>query len=476
MSTIRKLFSDSVVYGLAGAISKSINIFLVPIYTKIFTPADYGIINLVGNFYTLVFIISSLSLDTAVHRWFWDRENPEYRHKVVSSWIYTSLASSLIICGLVFIFSKVIASLILKQSKYYVFFQYISIAIFASLFSTYINTLLRIQQKAVLLAIFNTLSGLLTVVLTIIFVIYTKMGLEGVFLGITSSYVIMAVFSFVWLKKWFFPVHLDIHLIKDMLTYSLPAIPAGIAYWVLNNSSGYFIDNLYKDRSEVGLYNIASSIASLISLVVGAFQQAWVPFAMSIHRNSNSRQIYARVLVLYCIVIGFLALLVGIFSYEVLVIFTHESYYSAKNVSVILVYAQTIIGLTVVGMIGSAIQKTILPFGKIVFVGSILFVILCLILVPMYGKEGAACSSLISQMIMPAYVFYRSQRDYYIPYNFGLALSILGLSVLLAIVGTVVSSLVFDSFWIQVAIKVILCVIFLIFTLYIAKNQVFNQL
>lgn len=474
MSTIKKLLSDSVVYGLAGAISRSVNIFLVPVYTKIFTPADYGVINLVNNFYTLIFILTSLSLDTAVYRWFWEKEELVYRHKVVGSWIYSTLLSGFISCTLIFVFSPLLSGLILHQSEYYIFFQYIAVALFASLFSSYMNTMLRIEQKAILLAIFNTLSGLLTVSLTIVFVIYQDMRLEGVFLGIAVSQSITAILAILLLKKWFLPVEFDKTLLKAMLKYSLPAIPAGIAYWVLNNSSGYFIDGLYKNRSEVGLFNIASSIAALLGLVVSAFQQAWVPFAMSIHKNADAQKIYARVLILYCAIVGSLAMLTGMFSYEILLLFTNERYYSAKNVAVILVYSQTIIGLTAVAMIGSAIQKSILPFGKIVFIGACLFVGLCVLLVPIYGKEGAAWSSIISQMIMPVYVFYRSQKDYYIPYNFKLAVLIMCLSIIFVSTGITLPYLLFNDLFLQIIVKISLFMMFIVF-LFVLKVFVWSE-
>jgi O-antigen/teichoic acid export membrane protein len=471
MGTIKKLLSDSVVYGLAGAISRSINIFLVPVYTKIFTPADYGIINLVNNFYTLVFILTSLSLDTAVYRWYFEKEDSQYRHKVVGSWVYSTIISSLTGCTLIFLLSEPLSNLILKQDQYAIFFQYIALALGASIFNSYMNTLLRIEQKAILLAIFNTVSGLLTVGLTIVFVIYLNMRLEGVFLGIAVSQSTTALVAFILLRKWFFPVQFDKTLLKNMLKYSLPAIPAGIAYWVLNNSSGYFIDGLYKQRSEVGLFNIANSIAALVGLVVGAFQQAWVPFAMSIHKNPDAVKVYARVLVLYCAIVGGLAMLTGMFSYEILVLFTHKDYYDAKNVAVILVFSQTIIGLTAVGMIGSAIQKSILPFGKIVFIGACLFVVLCFILIPVFGKEGAAWSSVIAQSIMPVYVFYRSQKDYYVPYNFKMAVFLFSLSVIMVVLGITIPYYLSDILIYQVFVKII---IFAFFVAVLFLIKVFN--
>ena len=51
---LKQLAGDSLIYGLSGVVSKMIGIFLVPVYTRLFFPADYGIINLINTTFFLI--------------------------------------------------------------------------------------------------------------------------------------------------------------------------------------------------------------------------------------------------------------------------------------------------------------------------------------------------------------------------------------------------------------------------------------
>ena len=48
MSRLKQLGKYSLVYGLGGILARSIGFFTLPIYTRIFTPADYGTIEMLG--------------------------------------------------------------------------------------------------------------------------------------------------------------------------------------------------------------------------------------------------------------------------------------------------------------------------------------------------------------------------------------------------------------------------------------------
>ena len=42
LSALKSLAGDSLIYGVAGVISRFINILLVPVYTRIFAPPSQG--------------------------------------------------------------------------------------------------------------------------------------------------------------------------------------------------------------------------------------------------------------------------------------------------------------------------------------------------------------------------------------------------------------------------------------------------
>ena len=52
----KKILGDSFIYGVSGIITSFIGVFLIPLYTKVFDPADYGIIALLGSLQSIVTI------------------------------------------------------------------------------------------------------------------------------------------------------------------------------------------------------------------------------------------------------------------------------------------------------------------------------------------------------------------------------------------------------------------------------------
>src|SRR5262249_29986173 len=99
------LASDSLIYGLSGTITRFITVFLVPLYTRVLTPSDYGVMSLVRNSMILVAMFTSLALDSAAHRFYWDSEDIADRKATLANWacswllLTTVCAILVIICA-----------------------------------------------------------------------------------------------------------------------------------------------------------------------------------------------------------------------------------------------------------------------------------------------------------------------------------------------------------------------------------------
>ena len=46
LNRFKQLGKDSIIYGLGGILAKSVSFFMLPIYTRIFSPSDYGTIEM----------------------------------------------------------------------------------------------------------------------------------------------------------------------------------------------------------------------------------------------------------------------------------------------------------------------------------------------------------------------------------------------------------------------------------------------
>ena len=103
---LRQLGQESLVYGLAGVVSKFIGFFLVPIYTRIFSPADYGVMGLITTTMAAVSIFVVLGLDSAAGRWYYDSDEIEDRKRTIATWAVTQVTVAVFFGLLIFLFAQ----------------------------------------------------------------------------------------------------------------------------------------------------------------------------------------------------------------------------------------------------------------------------------------------------------------------------------------------------------------------------------
>lgn len=266
------------------------------------------------------------------------------------------------------------------------------------------------------------------------------MGLLGAFYAQLIAAVVSMVISVYLIKDWLGAFRFfEWSRLRAMIYYSLPFVPGSVAFWLVNLSGVFFV-NSYLSESEAGLYQIGVSIAAVAGLVTNAFQQAWSPFAFSIINQPDAREVYAKVLQLYILLVGSFCMLVSLFAPEALVILTSPKYYEAAWVASILAFSYLTMGLTNIADLGMAIAKKTAALGFISIVSAVMLVLLNISLIPFLGKEGAALSICLSQLIVPVYMFYRSQKEYPIPYNFKRVIFTAMFFIVLTIAGRMINT------------------------------------
>lgn len=73
VSRLRQLGKDSLVYGFGAILAKGVGFFLLPIYTRIFTPAEYGTIEMLSVIASFLGAVLVMGLDSAQSFYFYER-------------------------------------------------------------------------------------------------------------------------------------------------------------------------------------------------------------------------------------------------------------------------------------------------------------------------------------------------------------------------------------------------------------------
>jgi len=454
---LRKLAGESVVYGLSSVISRFLAIFLVPIYTRVFTPEDFGVTSLIASTMSLVAMFIVLGLDQSAHRWYWDTENIEDQKKTLASWTWCQILIALMFAFVIWALSEFLGDTLIRREDAKMYFRLSAMTLPLGVLGVVITNWLRMQRRPWATVSFSLGTNLFNVLLTITLVVVFDWGLKGIYTAQLVSAALATVIAVILMRDWIHPKAFEWLRLKEMMTFAFPMVPASLAYWIVNLSWNYFIQG-FSSTAEVGLYQVGNYVASIVALITGAFQQAWGPFAMSIHKDPGAKKVYADVLLAFLWITCLLSVGLSLFSHEILMVFTTESYVGASRVVGILAFNYVGIGLSYIAVIGSAIAKTTKPYGHSILLAAILSIALNLILVPRLGKEGAALATLIAQSIVPVYVFYYSQKLYPIPYQFGVALKIIVFSIILTVLG---GSISISNPFLGIGVKMLLISMFL---------------
>ncbi|MDQ6757096.1 MAG: oligosaccharide flippase family protein [Bacteroidota bacterium] len=467
---LKQLASDSLIYGVPGIVSKMIGIFLVPMYTRLFLPKDYGIINLINTTFFLLSILVVSGLDSSVGRWFYESKEEEDHKKSFGSYIWFQITAAVIVSIAIIIASPFITKTFYKEfTGKPIFIILPAISLITNILPNVLINWYRVHRRPVATVVFTITQTLTTIGLTILFVIVLHWHITGVFAALTISSAVFSIIAIIQLQGWLSFTYFNKERLRAMFQFALPFLPAALSYWLLNNTDSYFIAYFTKSTAQVGLFGVGALLASSLSLFTGAFQQAWGPFAFSIIDNHEAKKIYANVFLLYGYIIGLLAALLMLFAPEALMIFTTPPYYDSAWVAGILGYNLFLIGLTYIAIIGLSIKKVTAPYGMAMLYATIITICLNIFLIPKYGKEGSALATLIAQIIVPTYLFYRGQKIYFIPYKFTeVGIVIIGF---LAVVITV-RFINFDELWIQIFVKIIITILLMVMVFFLNRNSI----
>jgi O-antigen/teichoic acid export membrane protein len=413
---LRQVFSESAVYGVAAVLGQIAPFLLVPIFTRNLGQDGVGIVSLVNSIIAFLSILAALALDNSAHRFFWDSEDARDRAVTFATWFWMFLAASVFLGVLTVLLAapvSVFANVPLARES-------LVLGGLSLPFRVSQNVLInwfRVKRLPVYAVIFGFGGTLVLLACSILFVAVYDRGVSGVFEAQLVSGVLVTLAGLPLMRAWGSPTLISLARLQAMLKYAAPLIPAGLAAWALNLSDRWILQ-FSLSSAEVGLYQVASTVAMGVGLPVLAFQQAWGPFALSIVNRPGVQRIYAVVMVSFALLACVAACLISVFSSEITVWLASGGFDSAASSVTYLALAQILTGLGVVAAIGLNIIKQNAPIAVALFVAAGVKIALTIVLLPLLGRDGAALAMLASQIVMTGMVFFAAQRAYPIPYLF----------------------------------------------------------
>lgn len=397
MSRIKQLGKDSIVYGIGGIFAKGVSFFLLPVYTRIFTPADYGTIEMLSVLSSFLSTILVMGMDSAQSFYFFKEKDKgtQAQARVVTAILQWRLTWGAGCVGVAMLAAPLLNSFFFHGELHW---HYFAVAFSAALFSQVMNQsaeVFRLLYKPIRylsITLTHTLASA-SVALTLILIF--DQGIFGFFLGSFAASILAALWGWwqirdyvdwsTWHRDWW----------PRLLKFGAPLVPAGFAMYILNTSDRWFITT-FRGPEELGLYAVGAKFAMMIALAVQTFRLAWWPVAMDAMHSGDGEPLFRAMGRLYMAlgiagVVGLTALspvLVGFLA--------APQYFQAYPVVGVLAWYPIFYGfyLIAAGGIWKAEKTAWAPL--LMGMAAILNIGLNYIWVPRYGGIGAAAATSVS--------------------------------------------------------------------------------
>ena len=255
-------------YLIGNMASKAMAFLTIPIFTRLLTTSEYGIVNTYLAWVQIATIVAELSLHNSFRKAYAD-----YRQDFDAY-----CASTLRLGGLLFLNSLVMATaaiLLLPQLRPMAWLIYCGLLHAFGIFcvtsmSTQYMMQFQYRKRSIYMIVPNVACALLSV---LVLLMMTSQRYVGRILVYVFVYVLFAVISYVTTAKH----KTNRSYWRYALRYSLPLVFHGLSLVVLSSSDRIMITSLYS-VAESGIYSLVYNIGMLTTAVMLSLSGLWVPW------------------------------------------------------------------------------------------------------------------------------------------------------------------------------------------------------
>lgn len=413
---LKQISKDTFFYGLGSAFHRLIAFFLFPIYTRLLTQADFGSQDLIATAIMITTQFLVIGLDTGMARNYYNAATDGERTKIISTWFWFELFLSVPVCILLIVLAQPICSTVFKDGALSPFFRLGMATLPFNLVAGVAMMALRITFRSKKYCLISAASILIQALSSVYLIAVMKLGLMGVFLSGMLAGAFQAILGLYFTYHQFRLVFSKIWL-RSMLAFGIPMLPAGLSLWVLNYSNRYFLVR-FGTLSDIGLLSVALRIASILAFMITAFQTAWGPFAYSLLKDERvAKETYSRVLTYFLLISLTGAVGLAVFAREMILLLATSAYESCAPLVPWLCYGIVAWGgFYIVGM-GYGIAQKNYHTMLLTILAAAVNTGLNLLLIPAWGIQGAAISTMVGNLVALFYGYFAGQHYFYVNYE-----------------------------------------------------------
>jgi len=465
-----ELITHSKNYILAQFLTLGLAFLTMPIYTRLMTPDEYGVMSVFLSFVGIITIIFGLGIRGAISRYYYENKDDFFDYLSSNIWLIFIVSVGFI--GIAILFRNQLQTFL--NIPFGMIYIAIGIAIPQAIFQLY-ESYLQASKQSKKVATLNVLGALFITGTAI--AIMLQMDDEKYYaraIGQGIGALVLFLVTFFYLKN-----SLKFSIKKKHLRYSLvfglPIIFHLLSQNILNSFDQIIINQLV-GPNETGIYSVAYKIGMAQNLISMGILKAWTPMFYD-KLNKDKYDDINALAKKYAFIVMLVAVFLIFFAKEIVTILVDKRYQEAIGIIPIVIVSYFFFFLYTMYVNYAFYEKKTKNIAAITIIAGGLNVLLNYLLIPKFGYIAAAWTTLVSYVAL--FILHFLNVKYIIKVNKIVSIKIFlpptVILVILSILNNSLSTYINDSI-LSLIIRIIIFIsITTISYLIFARNQSLNE-
>lgn len=409
MSDYRALFKHSRNYLFANIATKALAFISIPVYTRLLTVEEYGIVNVLMSVLNIAPILLTLNLEVAIGRYFFDTDDINDFKRFVGCSIRLA-GLSFLVMSLIFIillpwFSSLLSFPFLLTLSILPLSLY---RIINSVFQQIYNPLLESKKIAIVSSVQTYLAFGLSVIAILCL---NDQKYYGFAIGNIVALFLLGIYMFKQIRPYTIGCW-DKKYIKYTINYCIPYIPYSLSGVIIDQFGRIFI-SADSGFDSAGLYSMAANIAMIMAIFIGLVHQAWNPFYFRYLNNNDYKSLDDDYDIIWRITL-LLAVGIAIFGKEIGFVLGGKQYLDSLYVIPVLCVGYAMYQWAYVYMRNTGYAKKTIWNGIVITISGFVNVLLSALLTPIMKELGVAIAFMISYTILMVLSYYVNKLELHV--------------------------------------------------------------
>lgn len=391
---IKSLSQNALLFTISSFGTRIISFFLIPFYTFVLLPDEFGSVDLVNTTVQLLIPILTINIQDAVLRFSLDKK---YKPEDAICVGFRVVGISTVFLSIALFFLK--RSGILTLELNYTIFLYVSFVTGA--INNNLSMYMKAKNQVKILAVWGIMNTIITGCFSVLLLVVLTLGINGYMIACVSGTIVANIGMFL-----AGDVLNDLKnsknvktIVREMILYSTPLIANSLGWWI-NNASDRYILTYFCGAAINGIYAVSYKIPSILSALQSVFYNAWSISSITEFDEKDTDGFIGDTYTAYSCLSFLTCSIIMLFNIVIAQILYSKDFFVAWKYVPFLLVGTVFNGLGLFnGCIYTAAKRT-KDISVTTVVSAAINTVLNLILIPLVGAYGAAFATMIGYFVI----------------------------------------------------------------------------